>query len=129
MQSTRRHWPTWLAIFAVLWTSLSATLAQAWVEGGDRVAVCTSTGVAWVQIDDSGAAADETSQAAARNTGCVWCLSGVGAWDLPPAHRSFIPSTSGGVHWAAVAVRPAIDAGRWWHPQLRAPPTAHVSHV
>jgi len=121
------RWPYWLALIAVLWTSLSPALARVWVdERVERIEICTSTGVVWVSAGaptDGAADVGNTPTAPAMAAlACDWCLLHAGAWNVPPRARA-IPV--GPVAADAVARAPillAFDDEHWWRPQPHAPP-------
>jgi len=127
MPRLTHRWPYWLALIAVLWTSLSPALARVWVDAGaERVQICTSTGVVWVSAESptDGATDPGGIPAGAADVGmaCDWCLLHAGAWDIPPGARA-IPV--GPVAADVVTPAPilfAFDDEHWWRPQPHAPP-------
>lgn len=117
-----RRWPLALAILALLWSALAPTLARAWAgepRAGERVQICTSTGMAWVTLDDADEAAPDDGAAAMV---CDWCLlhGGVG---LPLAEaRAALPPAADSTEPVAHAGRAVAPSLAWWRPQPHAPP-------
>ncbi|MFN3611355.1 DUF2946 family protein [Tepidimonas sp.] len=122
-----RRWPLALALLALLWAALAPTLARAWVgdpRAGERVQICTSTGMAWVTLEAAGDAAPDDGSAAAM--ACDWCLLHGGP-GLPPS------AAGGGLPPAADPSAPVLDKVgaavpplAWWWPQPHAPPLLFV---
>ncbi len=118
-----RRWPLALALLALLWAALAPTLARAWAgepRAGERVQICTSTGMAWVALDAAGDAAPDDGAATAMV--CDWCLlhgglglpSSVGCVGLAPAADPLA--------LVAHTARPAAPPRAWLRPQPHAPP-------
>jgi len=122
------HWPYWLALIAVLWTSLSPALARVWADSAtDRIEICTSTGVVWVSVEahtDVATDADgAVSRLAATSMACEWCLLHGGAWDLFPIER-VVPLVPLEARESAYELTTAVfDDELWWRPLSHAPPT------
>jgi hypothetical protein len=127
MPRLTHRWPFWLALIAVLWTSLSPALARVWVDAvTERVEICTSTGVVWVSVEapTDGTADPGGSPAGAATVGmaCDWCLLHAGAWDIPPGAR-VVPVDPVAAHTLARAsILLAFDDELWWRPLSHAPP-------
>ena len=113
-----RHWITWLTLWALVWGACLPTVSQAVVHSTDRsqwVEVCTSTGMVWVQADDSGSPT-------ADHAGCIWCLLAHGglATPHPPSLPDLLPL---GSHARPACPLAALSIARAWPPaQARAPP-------
>lgn len=122
-----RRWPLVLALLALLWAALAPTLARAWAgepRAGERVQICTSTGMAWVTLDAAGDAAPDEGAAAAM--ACDWCLLH-GGLGLPPSEaRAGLPPVADPSAPVAHAARLAAPPQAWSRPQPHAPPLLPV---
>lgn len=118
-----RRWPLALALLALLWAALAPTLAQAWAGGvraGERVQICTSTGMAWVTLEAAGDAAPDDAGAAAM--ACDWCLLHGGP-GLPPAEPLVgLPPAADPSACVDRTTRAVAPPQAWWRPQPHAPP-------
>ncbi|MGQ9723791.1 MAG: DUF2946 family protein [Tepidimonas sp.] len=118
MQRARTPWLFWLLAAALVWASVAPAVARwATADTPERVEVCTSTGVAWVAVDNPDSPSDTGSSMA-----CDWCLTHAAGW-APPiddahlAHDVAVDAVPvGNASWV-----PAARAA-WVRPWLRAPP-------
>ena len=123
-----RRWPFGLAFVALLWAALAPTLAQAWMgelRAGERVQICTSTGMAWVTLDAAGDAVPDDG-AVAATMACDWCLLHGGAAWPPPEARAILPLGADPSVPAFSASVNAVPPPVWWRPQPHAPPLPFV---
>ena len=121
------RWPYWLALIAMLWTSLSPALARVWVdERVERIEICTSTGVVWVSAGaptDGAADVGNTPTAPAMAAlACDWCLLHAGAWNVPPGEHVAPVAFAVAITLADAPIASAFDEDHWWRPQPHAPP-------
>ena len=127
MYRTAHRWPYWLALVALLWTSLSPAMARLWVDQtGDRIEICTSTGVAWVSVgaptDDPAGSGSAPAGSAMAAMACDWCLLHAGAWDIPRSANILpVASATGGAS-AGAPTAPFLDNEHWRRPLSHAPP-------
>jgi hypothetical protein len=126
-----RLWPTWLALWALVWAACLPTLSQAAVQLTDRqswVEVCTSTGMVWVRADmaASGTEPPATPTQAAAQAGCTWCLAAGGHPALPTQpHIQFTDTDWGSIQVASLSSAWVVAAPHSLA-QSRAPPSTHA---
>lgn len=129
LTATRRRLTTWLALWLVVWGALLPTLSQAALrlhDGAERIEVCTSTGMVWVQLDPAPTAAHDDDGAPSTDTvgmACPWCLSPHHGPALPPAptaqvHEPVVFRDHPPRFWQA-----AHTDHVWCSAHARAPPT------
>jgi hypothetical protein len=115
----------WLAMFAMLWSAIAPTLAQAAVASSGSpawVEVCSTSGVVWVRVDNAAdASTTESAPMAKAASGCAWCLL-QGSADVPPTHATTAlvtqaPGALPGGMFASI-----VPAAVWSAAQSRAPP-------
>lgn len=95
LTATRRRFTTWLALWLVVWGALLPTLSQAALrlhDGADRIEVCTSTGMVWIQLDAAPSATpdDDAPDTATVGMTCPWCLSPHHSPALPPSSPAHV---------------------------------------
>ncbi|MDW8337453.1 MAG: DUF2946 family protein, partial [Tepidimonas sp.] len=94
---------------------------------GERVQICTSTGMAWVVLDPKSTDGGNPSEGKATlATSCDWCRGHDGLWLGPPAAQSWgVPQPP--QRLAASWRGPTVLSGVVWRwPQPHAPPYAHA---
>ncbi len=121
------RWPYWLALIAVLWTSLSPALARVWVdERVERIEICTSTGLVRVSAgaptDGAADVGNIPTAPAMAGMACDWCLLHAGAWDVSPRARAIPVGPVAADAVARALILLAFDDEHWWRPQPHAPP-------
>jgi hypothetical protein len=119
----QRRFTAWLAMLAVVLSSLVPTLAQAVVVASDRsdwMQVCSATGMVWVQADH---AVGDTQSAPAADVGmqCPWCSLHSPATSLLPALASGVASAAPASLGDGVMAK-ASPVGVWIAAPARAPP-------
>ncbi len=130
--AARRRFTAWLALWSVVLGALLPAVEQAalrWHDRADWVEICTSTGMAWVQLPgtagaEPGDTADDGTAPVGQGTGlsCPWCLSPQGGWALLPVPHD--------TRWAAQTPREgpphdgrvALSDPEWPGAHARAPP-------
>jgi hypothetical protein len=83
----QRRFTAWLAMLALVLSTLAPTLAQAVAASSDRsdwVQICSATGMVWVQADLA-AADPDSAPLADMGMQCPWCSLHSPAAGLPPA--------------------------------------------
>lgn len=132
VSNPRRLGPLMLALLALLWAALAPALAQMIRPGGaaragERVQICTSTGMAWVVLDpESVDDGNPGERKATLATSCDWCRGHDGPWlGLPAAQPWGVPQPA--QRQVVSGYSPtALARVVWRWPQPQAPPLARV---
>lgn len=116
------RWTPWIAILAILLSSLLPTLGHAIGSGAGKsfVEVCTSQGSKWIQAGDEGT--DDAPASAHLLDHCPYCSLQGSTPGLPPAGALAlpVPTLAHAVPRAFLAAPRTLHA--WRSAQPRAPP-------
>lgn len=106
---TLRHVTAWLAALAVLMAALLPALSHAvvaqMVANGALIEVCTTSGMAWVNLGTAPVPGADAASGAQPNlsdntlpadtgmvmAGCDWCATHAPGWSLPPVAALSLP--------------------------------------
>lgn len=132
MSVSRLHQrPTgWLLLLSMLWGVLAPLVAQASVSAdrdGARIQICTSTGMAWVQVDANQDGPSRSDKGFSNGSmtlmgECAWCVLHGGGGALPTQEAASLPLMSFSQERPHVLVESLAPDAAWLRLPSRAPP-------